>query len=111
MEIYENLFQGNSEPERTHAEKFDTFKPLNDLVLVKRYVEDNSMKGSFVVPERFREQSNRGIVKGVGQFVASDITAGDLVTFGIGNAENIIVNGEELLLIRDNDIRGYERAL
>jgi chaperonin GroES len=110
MEIYENLFQGSDEPEtltRTHED----FQPLNDLVLVRRYQEDNTKAGSFIIPEKFRQQSNRGTTVAIGDKVVARLNVGDLVTFGIYNAETISINGEELLLIRENDIRGFERAL
>lgn len=111
MEIHENLFQSTgSEYESVPGPaKFDTFQPLNDLVLVKRYQEDNSKAGSFIVPEKFRQQSNRGIVVAV-NLQHNGIKAGDRVTFGVYNAETILIDGEEMLLIRWNDIRGVERA-
>lgn len=88
-----------------------SFEPLNDLVLVKRVQEDNSKKGSFIVPEQFREKSNRGSILSIGDKVTSKVSAGDIITFGIMNAETLVKDGEELLLIRQGDIRGVERSL
>lgn len=113
---FENFYSGGDEPENPKPE-FAPFAPLNDLVLVKRYEEDNSRKGSFIVPEKFRQQSNRGIVVETSNDLpykmdgSKSIYVGDLVTFGVYNAETLIKDGEELLLIRYNDIRGVERAL
>lgn len=109
MEIHENLFQG--ETQDIDFPKFDTFRPMNDLVLVKRYQEDNSKAGSFIVPEKFRQASNQGIIVAISPLSAGWFNRGDRITFGIGNAENIIIDGVEHLLIRENDIRGVERAL
>jgi co-chaperonin GroES (HSP10) len=109
VEIYNNLFQGAEDSLEQPQAEFESFQPLNDLVLVKRYSEDNSKAGSFIVPEKFRQQSNRGTVVAIGYDVEPSISAGDIVTFGIGNAENIIIHGEEHLLIRANDLRGVER--
>jgi len=91
---------------------FQRFKPLNDLVLVHRFEEDNSTtKGGLVIAEKYRQQSNRGIIVSVSAGVKADLAPGDRVTFGIYNAETVNVDGEELLLIRENDIRGVEQLL
>lgn len=90
---------------------YQPFQPLNDLVLVRRFEEDNSTtKGGLVIAEKYRQQSNRGIVVNYcPYFIGEPFQVGDRVTFGIYNAETINVEGEELLLIRANDIRGVER--
>lgn len=88
--------------------EFHAFQPLNDLVLVRRHVEDNSIVGSFIVPEKFRQASNRGIVVAA-SIKVDTVYPGDRVTFGVYNAETISIDGEEMLLIRENDIRGVER--
>lgn len=114
MEIHDNFFSDANSVPQPEAPKFNTFQPLNDLVLVKRYQEDNSKAGSFIVPEKFRQQSNQGIIVALNQLfndLDDGIKVGDKITFGIGNAETLIVNGEEHLLIRYNDIRGVEAAL
>jgi len=111
-ETVDNFFSGDAEQEVIpESPKFESFQPLNDLVLLKRYQEDNSKTGSFIVPEKWRQQSNQGIVVGIGDTVRVSIVVGDKITFGIGNAENLIVDGVEHLLVRENDIRGVERAL
>ena len=109
--VYENFFQGedklveNPAPP-THAAP----KAWNDLILVRRVQEDNSKVGTFIVPEKFRQQSNRGEVVSFGSWV-DDINPGDIVTFGVYNCEPASVNGEELLLIREADIRMVEKCL
>lgn len=108
MEIYENLFQGEASEKAPEAPEFLPFRPLNDLVLVRRYEQDNSKAGSFIIPEKFRQQSNKGVVVASSPLV-SYVEPGDLVTFGVYNSELMLVDGVEMLLIRENDIRGVER--
>jgi chaperonin GroES len=112
VEIHNNLFCGDTDQEpEVEPKAYAPFEPLNDLVLVKRVQESNDKAGSFIIPEKFRQQSNKGVVIAKGNLAKSDISKDDIVTFGVYNAENIIVRGGELLLIRENDIRGVERAL
>lgn len=111
MEIHENLFQGDDPTDDLDVAAFAPFEPINDLVLVKLWQEDNSKIGSIVVAEKYRQRSNRGIVIAMGDKVAARINIGDRVLLGIGNVEDVVVDGENLLLIREGDIRGYERGL
>lgn len=112
MEIHENLFQGTGEdaapePPKTYA----PFEPLNHQILLSRVNEDNSMKGSFIVPEKYREQSYRGIVRFIGDKVTARISVGDIVTFGQYNVEDVMVYGQEYVLAHESDLRGVERVL
>ena len=111
VEIYNNLFQGDAEQTDPTPEEFAPFEPINDLVLVRLWQEDNSKIGSIVVAEKYRQRSNRAIVIAVGDKVTARVQAGDRILLGIGNVEDVSVNGENLLLIREGDIRGFERKL
>lgn len=85
------------------------FYAYNDLVQVKRLEEDNSKAGPFVIPEKFRQQSDLGVVVSIGHKVTGPIQAGDIVKFGAYNAENLKDDGQSYLLIREGDIRGIKR--
>lgn len=87
------------------------FQAYGDLVQVKRLEEDNSKVGNFVIPEKFRQQSDLGTVVSVGHKVTGPIQPGDIVKFGVYNAENLTDDGEEFLLIREGDIRGVKRLV
>lgn len=93
---------------------FEPFRPINDFVQVKIFEEDNSKLGKLGLleaPQRYQQRSNRAIVHGIGEKVTSAVQVGDRIVLGIGNVEDLVVNGESFLLIREGDIRGYERAL
>lgn len=111
MEIHENLFQGDDPTDDLDVAAFAPFEPINDLVLVKLWQEDNSKIGSIVVAEKYRKRSDRAIIVAVGDKVTARVQAGDRILLGIGNVEDVNVNGENLLLIREGDIRGFERKL
>jgi co-chaperonin GroES (HSP10) len=111
MEIHENLFQGSDEPEHDETPAYAPFEPLNQQILLSRVQEDNSTIGSFVIPEKYREQSYRGLVRYIGDKVTARINVGDIVTFGQYNTETVVVNGQEFLLTHELDLRGVERAL
>lgn len=111
VDIHENLFQHTGDEESLADPLFAPFEPINDLVLVKLWQEDNSKIGSIVVAEKYRQRSNRAIIVAVGDKVTARVQAGDRILLGIGNVEDVNVNGENLLLIREGDIRGFERKL
>lgn len=110
MEIHENLFQGTDE-ESLADPLFAPFEPINDLIQVKLWQENNEKVGSIVTPEKYRQRSNRAIVVAVGDKVTARVNVGDRVLMGIGNTEDLFDNGESFLLIREGDIRGFERKL
>lgn len=93
---------------------FGDFQPINDFVQVKLWEEDNATKlvhGSLELhnPDKYQQRSNRAIVHGVGEKVTASVQVGDRIVLGIGNVEDLVVNGESFLLIREGDIRGFER--
>jgi co-chaperonin GroES (HSP10) len=93
---------------RIISPEFEPFQPLNDRVLIKRVVLQSAPEG-FVVPERYRQHTNVGIVKSVGNLVVG-VSPGDRVRFGEYNAEKFELDGEEFELVRLADIRGVERV-
>jgi co-chaperonin GroES (HSP10) len=90
---------------------FGDFRPVNDFVQVKLWEEDNSKIGTLglQVPDKYQQRSNRAIVHGIGEKVTASVQIGDRIVLGIGNVEDLVVNGESFLLIREGDIRGFER--
>ena len=90
-------------------------RPLQDRVLVKRLDEDTEKtKGGLYIPDSAKEKPQQGKVIAVGKGRVSDegkvtpldVKAGDKVLFGKYSGSEIKVDGEELLIMREEDILG-----
>jgi chaperonin GroES len=87
-------------------------KPLNDRVLVKRTEELTVTKGGIVIPDTAKEKPIEGKVIAVGpgkmseqgQRMALQVKAGDKILFGKYSGTEIKVEGEEYLMMREEDI-------
>jgi chaperonin GroES len=87
-------------------------KPLNDRVLVKRTEELTVTKGGIVIPDTAKEKPIEGKVVSVGpgkmsdqgQRLALQVKEGDRVLFGKYSGTEIKVEGEEYLMMREEDI-------
>lgn len=92
-------------------------QPLLDRVLIRRINEAPDPDASIVIPEAYRQQSRKGVVVALGQLVvlgvstfpmSNFLSVGDEVYFGEYNAEPVSIDGEELLIVRIQDIRFKE---
>jgi co-chaperonin GroES (HSP10) len=85
-----------------HIAKVSHMKPLNDRVLVRRSQEedDNLVK----IPDAWKGKTNRGEVLALGSDVTATINIGDEVIFGPYSAQDITIDGEDLVLISFRDI-------
>ena len=89
-------------------------RPLHDRVVVKRMEEERTSAGGIVIPDSATEKPSRGevIAAGNGKLTDSgelrplDVKAGDKVLFGKYAGTEIKVDGEELLIMREDDILG-----
>ena len=90
-------------------------RPLHDRVLIKRLEEEiEKTKGGLYIPDSAKEKPQQGKVIAVGKGKVSedgkvtplDIKAGDKVLFGKYSGSDIKVDGEELLIMREEDILG-----
>ena len=89
-------------------------RPLGDRVLVKRIQEEEKTKGGLYIPDSAKEKPQQGKVMAVGKGRVSeegkvtplDVKAGDKVLFGKYSGSEIKVDGEELLIMREEDILG-----
>jgi chaperonin GroES len=87
-------------------------KPLNDRVLVKRIEEAQVTKGGIVIPDTAKEKPIEGRVIAVGPGKMSDagtrislqLKEGDRILFGKYSGTEIKVEGEEYLMMREEDI-------
>ena len=89
-----------------------SIRPLHDRVLVRRQEEETVSAGGIVLPGSATEKPNQGevIAVGNGQILSSgdvrpmDIKVGDNVLFGQFAGTAVKVDGEELLMMREEDI-------
>jgi chaperonin GroES len=87
-------------------------KPLNDRVVVKRIEEEERTAGGIIIPDTAKEKPIQGEVLAVGSGKLAedgtrrplDVKAGDRVLFGKYAGTDIKVEGEELLIMREDDI-------
>ena len=87
-------------------------RPLHDRVIVKRMEEERMSAGGIVIPDSATEKPIRGEVLAVGngkilesgEKRALDISVGDKILFGKYSGTEVKVDGEELLVMREEDI-------
>jgi chaperonin GroES len=87
-------------------------RPLHDRVIVKRMEEERLSAGGIVIPDSATEKPIRGEVMAVGngkildngEQRGLDVKAGDKVLFGKYSGTEVKVDGEELLVMREDDI-------
>ncbi len=89
-------------------------RPLHDRVVIKRMEEERTSAGGIVIPDSATEKPIRGEVISVGKGNISesgehrplDVKAGDEVLFGKYSGTEIKIDGEDLLVMREDDIMG-----
>ena len=89
-------------------------KPLFDRVLVKRVDSDTKTKGGLFIPDSAKEKPQEGLVLAVGagktldsgETATMQVKEGDRILFGKYSGTEIKIDGEERLIIREDDILG-----
>jgi chaperonin GroES len=89
-------------------------KPLHDRVIVKRIEEGEQVRGGIIIPDSAKEKPQEGEVIAVGEGKyredgsrqTLDVQAGDRVLFGKYSSSEIKIDGEELLIMREDEILG-----
>lgn len=87
-------------------------RPLQDRIIVKRVEEETKTAGGIFIPETAKEKPQRGQVVAVGngkktedgKVLPLDVKVGDTVLFGKYAGTEIKVDGDELLMMREDDI-------
>jgi chaperonin GroES len=87
-------------------------RPLHDRVLIKRVEEEQKTKGGIIIPDTAKEKPAEGKVVAVGtgrvqedgKIRALDVKKGDRVLFGKYSGTEVKVDGEELIIMREDDI-------
>ena len=89
-------------------------RPLQDRVIVKRLEEEEKTKGGIIIPDTAKEKPQEGKVIAVGKgkvtedgkVIPLDVKAGDKILFGKYSGTEIKIEGEEHLIMREEDILG-----
>jgi chaperonin GroES len=89
-------------------------RPLHDRVIVKRVEEETTTAGGIVLPGSAAEKPSQGVVLAVGngkvldngEVRPLDVKVGDKVLFGKYAGNEVKVDGEELIVMREEDIMG-----
>ena len=91
-----------------------SIRPLNDRIIVKRVEEQEQMRGGLYIPDTAKEKPQEGEVLAVGNGkllengtrISIDLKPGDRVLFGKYAGTEIKLDGEELLILREDDVLG-----
>ncbi len=91
-----------------------TFRPMHDRVAVRRLDHEEKTKGGIIIPDTAKEKPQEGEVIAVGpgvrdergQLVALDVKVGDRVLFGKWSGTEVQIDGQEFLIMKENDIMG-----
>jgi chaperonin GroES len=89
-------------------------RPLHDRVIVKRLEEERKTASGIVIPDSAAEKPDQGEILAVGKGKVADdgsvraleVKVGDRVLFGKYSGQTVKVEGEELLVMREEDIMG-----
>ncbi len=93
-------------------------RPLHDRVVVKRMEEERTSAGGIVIPDSAAEKPQKGEVVAVGhgkvtdsgEVRALDVKVGDQILFGKYSGTEIKVDGDEVLIMKEEDILGVLAA-
>jgi len=89
-------------------------RPLHDRVIVKRVEEETVTPGGIVLPGSAAEKPSQGVILAIGsgkqldngQVRALEVKVGDKVLFGKYSGSEVKVDGEEFIVMREEDIMG-----
>lgn len=89
-------------------------RPLHDRVIVKRIDEGEQIRGGIIIPDSAKEKPQEGEVVAAGEGKHRkdgsrqplDVKAGDRVLFGKHSGSEVKIDGEELLIMREDEILG-----
>ena len=89
-------------------------RPLYDRIVVRRIEEKETVQGGIIIPDTAKEKPQEAEVVAVGKgkrlddgkLVPLDVKAGDRILFGKYSGSEIKLNGEELLIMREDEVLG-----
>src|SRR5438309_3599718 len=89
-------------------------RPLYDRIVVKRIEEQETVRGGIIIPDSAKEKPQEGEVVAVGQgkrledgkLVPLDVKVGDRILFGKYSGSDIKLDGDEYMIMREDEILG-----
>ena len=89
-------------------------RPLQDRILVQRVEEEEKTKGGIIIPDTAKEKPAEGKVISVGKgkvdengkHIALEVKKGDRILFGKYSGSEVKIDGEEYLIMREEDVLG-----
>ena len=90
------------------------FRPLHDRVVVKRIEAEAKSAGGIIIPDTAQEKPSQGEVTAVGpgardetgKLIPLDLKVGDRVLFGKWSGTEVVLEGEDLIIMKESDILG-----
>ena len=90
------------------------FKPLHDRILVKRLEDNEKTKGGIIIPDTAKEKPSEGEIMAVGPGALNnegkrnpvDVKVGDKVLFSKYSGDEVKIDGQELIIIKEEDVIG-----
>ena len=87
-------------------------RPLHDRILIERLEEKEEKRGGIIIPDTAKEKpqqgkviaAGNGKVKDDGKRLPLDVKAGDLILFGKYSGQEIKLDGEEFLIMREDEV-------
>ena len=87
-------------------------RPLHDRLVVRRIEEKETAKGGIIIPDTAKEKPQEGMVLAVGNGkilengtkIALDVKVGDKILFGKYTGTDIKVDGEDVLILREDEV-------
>ncbi|MBV8902162.1 MAG: co-chaperone GroES [Acidobacteriia bacterium] len=89
-------------------------RPLHDRVLIKRLEEGEQVRGGIIIPDTAKEKPQQGEVQAVGsgklldtgERTSPEVKAGDRILFGKYSGSEVKIDGEEYLILKEDEILG-----
>jgi chaperonin GroES len=88
-------------------------RPLHDRIVIKRIEEKETVKGGIIIPDTAKEKPQEAEVIAVGkgkrekgELIPLDVKVGDRILFGKYSGTEIKLDGEEYLIVREDEVLG-----
>jgi chaperonin GroES len=109
------VFEGAADLIQSHHSLETTFmdiRPLHDRIIVRRIQEGEQKVGGIIIPDTAKEKpqqgrvvsAGNGKVKNDGKRIPLDVKAGDLILFGKYTSQEVKLDGEEYLIMREDEV-------
>ena len=90
------------------------FRPLHDRVALRRVPFEEKTRGGIIIPDTAKEKPQEGEVVAVGpgtrdekgKLLPPDVSVGDRVLFGKWSGTEVVIDGEDMLIMKETDIMG-----